>query len=647
MQSLGMWDCFEWEGERWRVIATSPQEDGEFVIQRLRDQRVERHSAAQLMSDTSFVPAPRSSDPSLGSLALLDQVPEAEAKRAVTIAECLSEAKRAGKTAAVIEAAREGLAAHGIELSARQTRRCWERFQREGVTGLVDQRLVRTGTRLARNQEVLALLEELAAAETNASTGTRSRMIRRARWAAQERGLELPTDRTIYRLLNDVDGGRSTFGMSTTRRSKAVRPDRTYKSTRPTRPGERVEIDSTPLDVMVLAPDGTRYRPELTYAIDVATNTICATMLRPVTATSVDIAALLLARMLTPVTNQPGWRGQLALARSVFGDDRFPDDRTWDEWASRRPVIIPETVVLDRGRVFTSTTFAAACENLQISQIFANPRQGTDKPHVEGGFRRIRDGFVQFLAGYTGGSVAFRGLDPAKDAVWTLDELQILLDLWVLTVWQTTPQSGLRVKGLEQRPLSPNEMFQACSATAPSRVRSLSQDEMLGLLPCKSRSIQPYGINFSNLVYDSDALHPYRGKKCPDTHDGLWRVRYDPYNMACLWVPQPGGGWIEARWTLAHMMDRPFSLEVLRAALRAVQTRDTDVQAIEILQEVNRIQTGRLQGPRERNASRTLASTPPLVTVGSDMSPEAPRSSDATPETGFDVASIPLLPRVD
>ena len=126
MQSLGMWDCFEWEGERWRVIATSPQEDGEFVIQRLRDQRVERHSAAQLMSDTSFVPAPRSSDPSLGSLALLDQVPEAEAKRAVTIAECLSEAKRAGKTAAVIEAAREGLAAHGIELSARQTRRCWE-----------------------------------------------------------------------------------------------------------------------------------------------------------------------------------------------------------------------------------------------------------------------------------------------------------------------------------------------------------------------------------------------------------------------------------------------------------------------------------------------------------------------------------------
>ncbi len=95
------------------------------------------------------------------------------------------------------------------------------------------------------------------------------------------------------------------------------------------------------------------------------------------------------------------------------------------------------------------------------------------------------------------------------------------------------------------------------------------------------------------------------------------------------------------------MMDRPFSLEVLRAALRAVQTRDTDVQAIEILQEVNRIQTGRLQGPRERNASRTLTSTPPLVTVGSDMSPEAPRSSDATPETGFDVASIPILPRVD
>lgn len=641
MQPLGLWDCFEWQGDRWRVIATALDDDGQFVIQRLRDQRVERHPSAELMGETSFVPDPNRSDPNLGALAALSMVPEAEVDRALAIAECLRAARSVGKTSAVIEAARAELAARGIELSARQTRRYWERFQREGVTGLVDQRLVRTGTRSARNPEVLALFEELMAAETNASTGTRSRMIRRARWAAQERGLELPTDRTLYRLLKDVEAGRSTFGMSTTRRSKAVRPDRTFKATRPARPGERVEIDSTPFDVMVLGPDGFEYRPELTYAIDVATNTICATMLRPVAATSVDVAALLLGRMLTPLSNQPGWRAQLSLARSIFGD-RFPDDRTWDELASRRPVIVPETVVLDRGRVYASTTFAAACENLEISQIFANPRQGTDKPHVEGGFRRIRDAFVQFLAGYTGGSVAFRGLDPAKDAVWNLEELQVLLDLWVLSEWQTTPQSGLRVKGLEQRPLSPNEMVHACSVIAPSRARSLSQEEMLGLLPCKPRSIQPYGINFSNLVYDSTELHPYRGRRCPDSSDGLWRVRYDPYNMSSLWVPRPGGGWIEARWTLSDLMDRPFSLEVLRAAYREVQARGGHVQAMDIVEEINRIQTGRVRGRKERNAARTSAATPPLVDVRS-----APAASVPTVVSTQPMAALPRYERLD
>ena len=59
-------------------------------------------------------------------------------------------------------------------------------------------------------------------------------------------------------------------------------------------PGELMQIDSTPLDVLVLLDDGVPGRVELTGMIDVATRTVTAAVLRPSTR-SVD-ASVLLAR---------------------------------------------------------------------------------------------------------------------------------------------------------------------------------------------------------------------------------------------------------------------------------------------------------------------------------------------------------------
>ena len=71
------------------------------------------------------------------------------------------------------------------------------------------------------------------------------------------------------------------------------------------RPGEIVQIDSTRLDVMAVLDDGVVARPELTIAVDVATRTICAALLRPAGTKGVD-AAVLLARMLVPEPMRPG-----------------------------------------------------------------------------------------------------------------------------------------------------------------------------------------------------------------------------------------------------------------------------------------------------------------------------------------------------
>jgi hypothetical protein len=72
-----------------------------------------------------------------------------------------------------------------------------------------------------------------------------------------------------------------------------------------TAPGDLMQIDSTPLDVLVRLDDGVTGRVDLTGIIDVATRTVTAAVLRPTTK-SVD-ASVLLARTVTPEPMRPGW----------------------------------------------------------------------------------------------------------------------------------------------------------------------------------------------------------------------------------------------------------------------------------------------------------------------------------------------------
>ena len=86
---------------------------------------------------------------------------------------------------------------------------------------------------------------------------------------------------------------------------------------------------------------------------------------------------------------------------------RLPHARLLDidarmELAAARPVIVPDTIVIDGGKVFVSDTFTRACERLGISIQRARPRTPTDKAIVEATFGSINTLFCQHVAGYTG-----------------------------------------------------------------------------------------------------------------------------------------------------------------------------------------------------------------------------------------------------
>ncbi|MFQ6230327.1 hypothetical protein [Nocardia sp. NPDC002869] len=87
-----------------------------------------------------------------------------------------------------------------------------------------------------------------------------------------------------------------------TRRQTASAPDRTFTTTTAAHPGEQVQLDATPLEVMAVMDDGVIGRAR---AGDIATHTICAGVLRPVGAKAVD-AALLPTRSTGPEPMRPG-----------------------------------------------------------------------------------------------------------------------------------------------------------------------------------------------------------------------------------------------------------------------------------------------------------------------------------------------------
>lgn len=194
----------------------------------------------------------------------------------------------------------------------------------------------------------------------------------------------------------------------------------------------QVHIDSTPIDVLVLLDTGLPARADLTIVVDIATRSIPAAVLRPVGTKAVD-AALLLAKMLVPEPMRPGWSTALRMSASRLPHARLVDVDTRLEQAAAKPVIVPDTIVIDHGKVFVSDTFLRACDRLGISVQYARKGTPTDKAIVEATFDAINTLFCQHVAGYTGSNTTLRGADV--QATWTVPELQDLLDEWIIVVF--------------------------------------------------------------------------------------------------------------------------------------------------------------------------------------------------------------------
>ncbi|WP_204807177.1 Mu transposase C-terminal domain-containing protein [Mycobacterium riyadhense] len=637
MKSVRLFDCLQYDGQTWQVVA---QDGQELALKDLMSGRIRRIGVTELLGDDSFLPDVPDRLPRLDSAAVLETLDTDARERVLFLRRHIVEVLTGTPPAHVdgrneedllpsrreydtnlplkdrIAAKVSELAAANTPIGFRSLERYIKVYRDDGVAGLVDGRMQRQASPTGRIEPAVAsLLENAVKAQTNVSTGTRSRVIKQISIEATQLGLPLPSRSTLYRALDNLEKSRHPFGNATTRRTQANRPNRTWGRQAPSRPGELAEVDSTPMDLLVIYPDGSTGRVDLTVMLDIATRTLCAAILRPVATKSVD-AAVLLARALTPLPMQPGWQPSVAFSRSILPPGMIEGDEEIRTRVAAKPVIVPESITVDRGKVYVGSTFLNACERLQISVTKAAPRTPTDKPHVERVFAAINSGFTQYLAGYVGRNVVNRGASPQAEAIWTLAEVQNLLDLWIVAVWQNKPHPGLRHPAMPKKDLTPNEAYAALASVAPTINMALDRDDYIGLLPVAYRTIQGYGINFESLHYDSPALHPYRGVKSglPLPANDRWEVRYDPYRLQSIFVRDHfRGEWIEAEWSLAKQALAPFSLDVLRAARQAIERPGDTPSGVDVLAEINRIQTGGARTVKEQRAAKRDSVNKPVV----------------------------------
>ncbi|MET8631037.1 Mu transposase C-terminal domain-containing protein [Kitasatospora sp. NPDC004669] len=553
------------------------------------------------------------------------------------------------------------LTAAGHPVTASTVARLRRRYQEDGVLGLADHRPVRKAPEFrAVDPSVVAAMRQAIKEGVDASTRTGSFLIwRTGEILAGQPGepVELPSERTLYRVLAKLTAGTHATGSAVTRRSRAHGARAPFGELPVFAPGEVMQIDSTPLDVMVRLDNGVVGKVELTGMIDVATRTLTAAVLRPTTK-SVD-ASVLLARTVTPELMRPGWVEALKMSRSVLPHRRLLslDERL--EQAAARPVIVPEMIVCDHGKVFVSRNFRSSCRFLEIDFQPTHKGSPFEKGHIEKMLGSVATLFAQFLPGHTGRNTDRRGRHPERENLWSLLELQDILDEWVVAKWQNRPHAGLRDPDHPGRLFTPNEKYAALVEACGYVPVALSGQDYIELLPAEWRVVNAYGVRINNRTYDSPELGPMRRRDSGVTSKrGLWEIHRDPYDASRIWVRNHRGdnGWVQANWKYLNRAPVPFG----ELAWDHVSHQLPKATEEELAQAVAALMTRAHAGPASepagkaagkdkpskgdrRVAARTKAAAPvaplpaPVPKPAEEASPEV-----AEPDEGLLAEVIPL-----
>ncbi|WP_326619669.1 helix-turn-helix domain-containing protein [Streptomyces decoyicus] len=502
-----------------------------------------------------------------------------------------------------------------LGVGARSVRRWVTVFREHGEAGLAPKKGRASALGASADERWVETALEVMVEHTDTSRPSRTMVIERTRARVIARfGPEVvpqPSRATAFRILEDLERRHPLFRLSTKRnRDIADRPEGVYGKLRPTRPGEYLLMDSTRLDVFAFDPLTVKWvQAELTVAMDWYTRCITGVRLAPVSTKSVDVSAVLYQCF------RPRQAGRDWPRHAVWPEHGIPrtvlvdvEGATGPGLAS--PPLVPETLVVDHGKVYVSEHLTSVCRRMGISIQPARLRTGRDKGPVERFFRTLREDLLQALPGYKGPDIHSRGEDPEREAFFFLDELEEIIREWTATIYHCRPHSSLVDPGLPGLRMSPAQMFEHGMARAGHIEVPRDRDLAFEFLPTKWRTIQHYGVEIDGRRYRGPGLPP-AGAKSPYTYRGKhdhWPFQVNPDDITKIYFRDRDRTWHALTWEHAPGIQMPLSEEALAFARNLAAKKYTHVDdRLAVADLLERWNAGLGATPAERRMALRLS----------------------------------------
>lgn len=529
------------------------------------------------------------------------------------------------------------LAAAGIEISAKTLESMRLKWKRAGENPLVliERRPRESGHRT--DPRVIEIMREVVMSHSRGSGVDIQTVWEEVLEVVQDRfktELEDPQEAqrlllkraTFYRRMEDT--GLAEYLAAPTRRraQRASKPLPPYRPSHARRPGEVVQIDTSPLKVKALGDDAQVISAELTSAIDVASRSNCAMMVVPVVtgegspgkriggrATRAYDLVLLLAQCFAPLAWRPHWDPLALAANSAlpYEDLRDADER-FARAVAARPVIHPRTVIIDQGSPYLSDHFKYVCDMLDITIQYARKDTPTDKPLKERFFRTLGSRFSQHVVGWTGKGFAHRGLGIDKGPLYPINTLQDLAEQWVALEYQQRPHKGLRSPFTPGLTLSPNEMYAQLMPMTGYRPRPITAAEARELLIPAWVKISDKGITIENRTYQSSDRRMrllIEQRSGINEHNDRFKARYNPYHpeVAYLFDHLYTQEWIEVEFIYRGLLEDDWTQDLWeRATAAVVDNGGRQDDQLAIVKAMRALRRSLRQGPdkMQRNAPK-------------------------------------------
>lgn len=472
-----------------------------------------------------------------------------------------------------------------LGVQSRTVERWVAQYQAHGEVGLISQRAVRPGIGGRQDPRWQETALEVMGEYTDMSKPNEDLVIRRTRARLDARfgagAVKVPSQRTAYRILAGLEDQRPLFKQSTKRnRDIASRSNEVYGKLHPMRPGEYLLMDTTRLDVFAMDPYTlTWVNAELTVAMDWYSRCVTGLRLTPVSTKSIDAAAVMYETF-RPRPAGRDWPAEAmwpprGIPRSVLVEQDALDPGSVP---AATPAVVPDTLVVDHGRIYVSAHLNSVCQRLGISIQPARLRQPRDKGPVERFFSTLRVGLLQELPGYKGQDIFARGVSPEQDAWFYLDELEAIIREWIAVIYHHSAHDSLTGLGVPGLTMTPAEMFAHGVARAGYLEVPLDPDLAYEFLPVVWRVIQHYGIDVGTRRYKGDIVAGRAKEKSPYPNQ-KWPIAYNVDDITKVYFrDHRTRRWHRLVWEYADMLDAPMSEEILRfeRTLAKAQNRYVD-----------------------------------------------------------------------